>query len=146
MIERKYLVDNNALGFIGSKRRVSAFFRNHCRVTEDVAYEARFTVKSSVLSGLIEPVTPAILRQATKIMATVPVGDIRLINLYGNKGTADPLLVATALVLNERESLSLFGDEWIVVTRDSEVTKKAKEFDVQTATPEELAAIIDAAE
>lgn len=145
MIEHKYLVDNNALGFIGSKRRVSAFFRNHCRVTEDVAYEARFTVKSSVLSGLIEPVTPAILRQAAKIMATVPVGDIRLINLYGNKGTADPLLVATALVLKERESLSLFGDEWIVVTRDAEATKKAKEFDVQTATPQELAAIIDAA-
>lgn len=146
MIERKYLVDNNALGFIGAKRRASDFFRMHCRVTEDVAYEARFTAKGSALTGLTVPVTPDILRQVSKVMATVPVGDKSLVDLYGNKGAADPLLVATALVLDERESLSLLGDQWIVVTRDWAVIAKAQEFEIQTSTPEDLAAIIDAAE
>jgi hypothetical protein len=76
-------------------------------------------------------------------MATVPVGDTSLLDLYANKGAAEPLLVATALVLNKQEPLSLLGDEWIIVTSDGAVTSKAKD-PVQTATPEELAALIDA--
>lgn len=145
MIERRYLVDNNALGFIGPKRRGSPFFQSYCRVTADVAYEARFSDRDGALANLTEPVTPAILRQLRKVMETVPVGDTSLVDLYGNKGTADPLLVATALVLNEQESYSLLGDEWIIVTRDAAVIAKAVDFGILTATPEELANLIDAA-
>lgn len=143
MNEKKYLVDNNALGFIGPRRRSSAFFREHCRVTEDVAWEARYTVKPAVLRGLQVATTPIILNRVPGIMRTVPVGDIRLLNLYSNKGAADPLIVATALALQEKESESLLGDEWIVVTNDGALTAKAKEFGVATAAAEDLAELID---
>lgn len=143
MIERKFLVDNNALGIIGVKRRSSGFFRAHCRVTEDVAYEARYTAKTSEVAGLSVPVTPAMLTKLVEVMATVPVGDTKLVDLYDNTGSADPMLVAAALVLNEKESESLLGDEWVIVTRDKAVRAKADEFKICVLTPEELAAEID---
>lgn len=143
MIERKYLVDNNALVSIGTQRWNTAFFREHCLVTEDIAYEARFRARS-LPTDLIVPVTPAILGQVPKIMETVVPGDTRLLDLYGNKGAADPLLVATAVVLQAEESLSLFGDELVIVTSDDAVTEKAKEFGIVTATPTEFAVLIDA--
>jgi len=143
MIEQKYLVDTNALGFIGAKRRGSRFFRERCRVTEDVRYEARFTVRESALTGLTVSTTPRVLQHVSTIMATVPVGDTALLDLYGNKGAADPLLLATALAMNEDESGSLFGDEWVLVTADGALTAKAKEFGIATAAPEDLATLID---
>lgn len=145
MSDRMYLLDNNAFGMIGSNRRDTDFFRRRCRVTEDVLYESRFTVKASTLSGLVVPVMPAMLRQVAEIMQTVPVGDTKLVDLYNNKGTADPMLIAAALVLNSPEKPSFFDDEWIIVTRDKEVVAKAKEFGVTTLLPEALVRIMDAA-
>lgn len=142
-MSRRYLVDNNALGFIGTRRRSSHFFRTRCRVTEDVAYEARFTVTPSVLGGLIEPVTATALTKLKEIMSTVPPGDTTLIDLYDNKGAADPMLVATALVLNEIESQWLDGDEWVIATRDKAVRTAAALNGINVATPEELARVID---
>ena len=91
-------------------------------------------------------VTPAILGQVRLIMKTVVPGDTRLLDLYGNKGAADPVMVATAVVLQAEESETLVGDTLVIVTRDDAVTDKAKEFGIETATPDELAALIDAAE
>lgn len=145
MMDRKYLVDNNALVSIGTKRRKTAFFREHCLVTEDVAHEARFRARSLHADQIVR-VTPAILGQVRMIMKTVVPGDMRLLNLYGNKGTADPVLVATAVVLQREESEALVGDTLLIVTRDDAVTEKAKEFGIETATPDELATLIDAAE
>lgn len=143
MNETKYLIDNNALGFIGAKRRASEFVRTHCRVTEDVAYEARYTARAASLAGIIEPVTSAILRKLQEVMTTVPITDATLVDLYGNKGTADPVLVATALVLIEQQEPLLFPDEWVIVTRDRAVRAKAGEFTIAVKTPEEFAQIID---
>lgn len=145
MMDRKYLLDNNALVSIGTKRWKTAFLRKHCLVAEDVAYEARYKARS-LYADLIVPVTPAILGQVELIMKTVVPGDTRLLDLYGNKGSADPVLVATAVVLQAEESESLVGDTLVIVTRDDAVTEKAKEFGIETATPDELAALIDAAE
>ena len=145
MMDRKYLVDNNALVSIGARRWRSSFFREHCLITEDVAHEARYRARS-VATDLIVPVTPAILSQVPRIMRTVVPGDTRLLDLYGNKGAADPVLVATAVVLQAEESESLVGDTLVIVTRDGAVSEKAKEFGIETALPDELAALIDAAE
>lgn len=145
MMDRKYLVDNNALISIGTWRWKSNFFREHCLITEDVAYEARYRARS-LATDLIVPVTPAVLAQVPRIMKTVVPGDTRLLDLYGNKGAADPVLVATAVVLQAEESESLVGDMLVIVTRDDAVSEKAKEFGIETALPDELAALIDAAE
>jgi hypothetical protein len=142
MSDIRYLVDNNALLFIGAKRRASAFFREHCRVTEDVAYEAG-TKRKGTLAPITEAMTPAILARLAEVMASVPVGDRDLVDLYGNKGAADPGMVATALVLNNPTEPSLFEPTWIVVTRDKAVLAKATEFSIATESPDGLAKMID---
>lgn len=144
MSDINYLVDNNALLFIGAKRRASTFFREHCRVTEDVAHEAG-TKRAAALAPITEAMTPAILARLVEVMASVPVGDRDLVDLYGNKGAADPGMVATALVLNNPTEPSLFEPTWVVVTRDKAVLAKAAEFSLGTESPESLAKIIDAA-
>jgi hypothetical protein len=144
MTETKYLVDTNALISFGAKRNASDFFKGHCRVPEEIAHEAGAR-RAELLAPLTVPMSARILNEVVAVMKTVPVGDKGLVDLYGNKGAADPILIATAVVLNKPEKPTLFDDEWVIVTNDRAVRDKAKEFDLKTATPESLAALIDAA-
>jgi hypothetical protein len=143
MNQTKYLLDNNVLGFLGPKRRASGFFAEHCRIPHDVAHEARFFAYAKALAPVTHATTPAILEQLVAVMKTVPVGHTKLIDLYANKGAADPVLVATALALNNPAEPSLFADSWVIVTHDKEVTAKAQELSIKTETPGNLAAAID---
>lgn len=136
-----YLIDNNALGTLGERKK-SGFFREHCRVTAEVAHESRRAKHAKLLEPLTIEVTPAVLGQLADVMKTVPVGHTKFIDLYNYKGTADPILVATAVVLSSEH---LFSDPWVIVTQDKEVSAKAKEFSIDTMTPKELADVIDAA-
>lgn len=145
MTETKYLVDNNALLHLGAMRTASAFFREHCRVPEEVAHEAG-TRRAERLAPLTVPMSIRILTEVVAVMRTVPVGDKGLIDLYGNKGAADPILVATAVVLNNPEKPTFFDDEWAIATNDRAVHEKAKEFGIRTTTPKELATLLDSAE
>lgn len=144
MNETKYLLDNNVLGDLGSKRRASTFFSTHCRVPAEVAHEASRVAYADTLKPLVIEMTPAILKQLVEVMKTVPVGDTKFIDLYGNKGGADPVLVSTAHVLNNPEVPDLFADRWVIVSRDKAVVAKAKAFAIETESPEGLAKIIDA--
>ncbi len=137
----KYLIDNNALGPIGN-RKSSAFFKEHCRVPAEVAYESRRARHATLLEPVTIEMTPAVLVQLTNVMKTVPVAHTGLVNLYSYKGAADPILVAMAIVLSGED---LFSDTWVIVTEDKEVRAKATEFSVRTLTPKELAEVIDAA-
>ncbi len=136
-----YLIDNNALGPLGDRKK-SRFFREHCRVPAEVAYESRRAKHAKLLESLTIEMTRAMVAQLTDVMKTVPVGHTKFIDLYSYKGTADPILVALAVVLSNED---LFSDTWVIVTLDKEVVAKAKEFDVDTMTPKQLASVIDAA-
>lgn len=136
-----YLIDNNALGALGDRKK-SAFFREHCRVPAEVAHESRRAKHAKLLEPLTIEVTPAVLGLLADVMKTVPVGHTKFIDLYNYKGTADPILVATAIVLSTED---LFADTWVIVTQDKEVSAKAKEFSIDTMTTKELADVIDAA-
>lgn len=144
MNEVKYLVDNNALNYLGPERRASAFFRDQCCVPEEVAREAGDR-HADLLVPLVVPVSARILAELVTVMATVAVGDRGLVDLYGNKGSADPILVATAIVLNAPTEPTIFDDEWVIATNDRAVRDKAIEFGIKVATPADLAAVIDAA-
>lgn len=144
MSETKYLVDNNALVLLGAKRAATAFFSERCRVPEEVAHEAG-NRRAALLAPITVSMSVRILAELAAVMRTVPVGDRRLIDLYGNKGAADPILVATAAVLNNPEEPTLFDDEWVIVTNDGAVREKANEFRIKTATPQELGSLIDSA-
>ena len=136
----KYLVDNNALGPLGDRKN-SAFFVEHCRVPAEVAYESRRAKHAKLLEPLTIQMTPGILVQLADVMKTVSIGHTKFIDLYNYKGTADPILVAMAVVLCTED---LFSDTWVIVTQDKEVSAKANEFSIDTMTPKELAEVIDA--
>lgn len=135
----KYLIDNNALGPLGDKKQ-SLFFAKNCRVPAEVAYESRRARHAKLLEPLTIEMTPAMLAELAGVMKTVAVGHTGLIDLYDNKGAADPILVAMACVLNSED---LFADNWVIVTKDKEVIALAKEFGVDLETPDGLKAIIE---
>ena len=139
----RYLVDNNALIALKRDRVASAFFRAHCLVTADVLREAYTHPRFAQLQACAYPLTPAVLEQVRTVMASVAVGDISLIDLYGNKGAADPGLVASALDAITKDEGTLFRDQWIIVTNDGGVENAAAGHGVTTIKPAELAALID---
>lgn len=136
-----YLIDNNALGPLGDRKKTT-FFRERCRVPAEVAYESRRAKHAKLLEPVTIEMTPAMLQQLADVMNTVPVGHTTFVDLYTYKGTADPILVAIAVVLSTED---LFSDTWVIVTNDNEVKAKAAEFSIRTLAPKELADLIDAA-
>jgi hypothetical protein len=50
-----------------------------------------------------------------------------------------------ASALNNPDVPDLFGDKWVIVSRDKAVLAKAREFGVDTESPEALATFIDSA-
>ncbi len=141
----RYLVDNNALGTLGSGRRQAKFFRDHCRLPEDVLYEARSRSDYSTLQDLVYPVTPSVLVRLRAVMSTVAPCDVSLVDLYKNLGAADPLIIASALDANEREN-NLFPDTWMIVSHDKALVLKAAEWKIACVSPAYLADLIDDAE
>lgn len=68
---------------------------------------------------------------------------LSLIDLYGNKGSADPGLVASALDAIAADEGALFRDDWIIVTNDAGVEDATARHGVATIKAAELAALID---
>lgn len=143
---QKYVVDTNTLSQIGRRRRATEFFMDNVVLPEEVLREARAFPDIGSLRNLIYPTTSHVLDQLIRVMATVPVDDTKLVNLYSNKGGADPLLVACALDGQARDSGFLDAPEWVVVTGDEAVHTKAAEFGLTSLTNDEFAALVDASE
>ena len=140
-----YLVDNNALIALRRRRVQSAFFRAHCRVTTDVLREAAEHPDRPLLEATAVELTPLVLEEIRAVMSEVGVGDTRLVDLYANKGTADPGMIASVRAARAAEEGMLFTDTWVIVTNDRAVETIANEHGVQTMKPAELADLIDAA-
>jgi hypothetical protein len=141
--ETKYLVDNNALVALKGDRIRSEFFRTYCRVTADVLWEANENPERRALTRSADEFTPEFLEQVRAVMKTVEAGDTGLVDLYKNKGAADPGLVASVLDAIAADEGKLFCDTWVFVTNDHAVAEKAAEFSI-AIKPEELAERIDA--
>lgn len=97
-----YLIDNNALGPLGDRKK-STFFKDHCRVPAEVAHESRRAKHAKLLQPVTIEMTPAMLAQLADVMKSVPVGHTGLVNLYSYKGTADPILVGVCQILRANE-------------------------------------------
>jgi len=142
-MEIRYLVDNNVLNALRRDQIHSEFFRDYCQVTMDILWEAREHVEQAALARLSRPHTPGLLMRVRDVMETLEAGDTRLIDLYGNKGAADPGLIASILEADDDDANKLLSDSWILVTNDQAVAVKAAEFDISVITPMELAILID---
>jgi hypothetical protein len=80
-----YLIDNNVLGKLKPSDLQSAFFLERCRVPDEVIHEAG-PARAAALHAVRYPTTADVLRAAQAVMATVEIGDVKLVNLYSNKG------------------------------------------------------------
>lgn len=143
---QKYVLDTNTLSQIGRRRRDSDFFKENVVLPEEVLREAAEFPDLGSLRSLLCPTTAQVLEWLIQVMATVPVDDTRLVDLYRNRGGADPLLVACALDGQARDSVYLDAPEWVVVTADAAARRKAKEFGLTTLSNTEFAALIDMSE
>ena len=140
MSTQRYLVDNNALSQLTTKQRTSHFFRGHCRLPSDVLFEARGYAEPQ-LADLEYLVTPEVLEHLIVVTASLRPGDTDLVDLYANKGTADPILVACAVGARELEVGILFHDSWIIVTDDKGLSATARQFDVEVLSSSDFQAM-----
>lgn len=142
----RYVVDTNALTHLRRHRRSSSFFRENAVIPSEVLHEADGFPDIGMLHENLYPTTAQVLDWLIKVMATIPPDDRTLVDLYANRGGADPLVVACALDGQARDSVYLDSPEWVVVTGDDAVRDKAEEFELTVLSNAEFAAIIDAAE
>ncbi|MBM3715522.1 MAG: hypothetical protein FJW64_07280 [Actinobacteria bacterium] len=140
MNETFYLVDNNVLGKLTPAHRASPHFTEYCRVPDEVMHEAG-PARAAGLQAVRYPTTGNVLRAVQVVMATVEAGDVTLVNLYRNKGGADPLLIACALVEQQKVADMLIRPEWVVATDDDAVRRKAEDFDVRWMSSADLAGV-----
>ena len=138
MTDEVFLLDNNALSHLTLAQRASEFFREYCRLPSEVIYEAKGYPDAASFKSVEYPTTPNVLKHLGRVMATVPTNDTRLVNLYTDKGAADPLLIACALDGMEQAAELLWGPTWIIVSNDKAVRAKAAEFRVEALTREEF--------
>lgn len=140
-----YLVDNNVLTRLGREERASVFLRSQCHVTEDVLHEARGFADE--LGGVpVRPVSGAVLRSLAHVMGTVDPQDTSLVDLYANKGSADPVLVAVAIDMADEEAQTLVPRQVVLVTGDKAVALTAQRLGVSTLGFEDFQRVLRVAE
>jgi hypothetical protein len=137
-----YLLDNNALLTLTREQRSGPFVRERCRIPAEVVYEAQGYPDVEVLRQLEFEMNADILERVRRVMASVRPGDTALVDLYANKGNADPILIATAMYARELSETTLLPEDWVVVTDDREVRRAAAEFGVPTMPSSELGELV----
>jgi hypothetical protein len=125
-----YVLDANVLSRLSARQRRSSFVRERCRIPSEVLHEIRDFPDIDQLRGLDLPMTAELLECLREVMKTVTPADFKLIDLYGNKGSADPILVASAITGKRQSSETLFWEDWKVVSDDEAVRAKAAEHGV----------------
>lgn len=138
MNEEMYLIDNNVLSHMSRLQRSSRFFRERCRLPAEVLHEASGYPDATAFKQVEYPTSARVLEIVSTIMATLPESDTTLVDLYTNKGAADPFLIACALHATEEAAPLLWKPTWVVVSNDKAVRAKATEFNVTTYTREEF--------
>lgn len=136
MTDEMYLLDNNVLSHLSRVQRASTFFLERCRLPLEVLHEAEGYPDAVALKPVGYPTTARVLELLRRVMATVPESDTSLVDLYANKGAADPLLIACALHAAEEAAPLLWKPTWVVVSNDKAVRAKATELSVTAYTRE----------
>lgn len=140
MNEELYLLDNNVLSHLTRAQRASAFFHERCFLPSEIVHEAGGFPDAASFKDVEYPTTANVLKHLGTVMASVPADDTALVNLYANKGSADPMLIACALDGIEEAATLLWGPTWVVVSNNRPVRAKAAEFRVESRTREEFRA------
>lgn len=137
-----YLLDNNALLTLTREERSGRLVRERCRIPTEVLYEAQGYPDVEALRQLEFEMNAVILERVRQVMASVSPGDTALVDLYANKGNADPILIATAMYARELSETTLLPEEWVVVTDDRALRRTAAEFGVPTLPSVEFGELV----
>lgn len=140
---KQYLVDNDTLSRMSTEQRQSSFVRNFCHAPTAVLDEASRYLEPSVREAIEVRVTVAVLDNLRRVMASLTPGDRTVVDLYGNKGTGDAMLLALALTEKDAADQELFGDSWIIATGDNGLIAKATELGIPTCTDREFIDIVN---
>lgn len=138
MSDEMYLLDNNVLSHLSRGQRASTFFLERCRLPIEVLHEAKRYPDAEALKQIGYPTTARVLELLRQVMATVPESDTSLVDLYANKGAADPLLIACALHATEEAAPLLWKPTWAIVSNDKAVRAKAAQLSVTAYTREDF--------
>lgn len=141
-----FVVDTNALSEIGRRRRESAFFRDRVKIPGEVLHEASGFPDVDALRSRLYPASPSMFEWLQRVMEVVPVDDTTLVDLYADRGGADPILVACALDGRAHDSQFIDAPEWVVVTGDDAVRRLAAAFELRVVSNLEFAELIDASQ
>jgi len=120
----KYLLDKNILS---NDLTANISNRDDLCVTQDVLDEAFFTeseIKRIVAAGIkVLKISKKHLEKLKEVLSDH--GDnLKLINLYSGKGTADVVMIAYILC-EKNNSETLFPEDYTIVTKDKELISVA---------------------
>jgi hypothetical protein len=138
-----YLLDNNVVSHLSLQKLESAFFRERCNIPSEVLHEANGHRAMELLRAVEYRTTSYVLAALSEVLATVSPSDTSLIDLYADKGNADPLLIACALLETRKAELVLVKPLWFVVSNDKPVLAKAAVLGVAALSREEFLAAAD---
>lgn len=125
-----FLLDSNVLSKTNPDQRSSELFRRGCRIPSEVLHEVRWLPDVEELKECEYPTSAAVLRALALVMDEIEPGETSLVDLYANKGNADPYLVACAIDGMGWTEDHLFGPNWVVVSDDNAVQRMADAFGV----------------
>lgn len=137
-----YLLDNNVVSHLSVRFLRRPFFKERCRIPSEVLYEARGHRSHDLLSRVEYKTDAAVLSTLFEVLQTVPASDSKLIDLYRNKGNADPILIACGLLEARKSSQMLVPPVWVVVSNDDPVRQKAEALDVRAISRSEFMSIV----
>ncbi|GEL45069.1 hypothetical protein CHO01_01850 [Cellulomonas hominis] len=142
MNEHRYLLDANVLTRLTADQRASAFVSARCRVTAEVMNEVRGLPDRSVIARIELSTDARTLGRLREVMASVVPGDQSLVDLYRNKGCADPVIVAAALAAEDGQD-QLWQTQWHIVSDDKAVRAMASTFGISWISRRDLVALIE---
>jgi hypothetical protein len=140
--ENRYLLDNSTLVKLSPSQRASTLIRSQCRIPTEVLWEARGLPEVEDLHRYEYPMSPAVITQLRRVMASLPVDSVNVVDLYQNKGNGDPLLVAVALDARDDSEQTLLPETWHIVTDDQGLAATAATFQVPTLSTTDFAALL----
>ena len=141
-LQTRYIIDTNVLNKIDVHERATQFFRTNCLLPDAVLDEASGFPDIEDLRKLRYPTTAELLRILIKVMATIEIKDKRVVNLWQNKGAADPVLTAVALHACEQQRDCMLKDKWMIVTDDRGVRNLAKKHQIEVLSGDHFREIL----
>lgn len=141
-LQTRYIIDTNVLNKIDVNERATQFFKTRCSLPDAVLDEASGFPDIEELRKLRYRTTASLLQLLMEVMATIEVKDKRVVNLWKNKGAADPVLTAVALHAREQEQDRMLKIEWVIVTDDRAVRNLAEKHEVEVLSGDQFQEIL----